>query len=132
MWNEDSKIKSVSRIQIEIEVKNKGIMRAELIRHSSPLTISSITRNLPISGRIHNNSNTFYYIQTQLSIGAEKQKTCFDKGEIAYMTTNNAICFFVKKIATIPMNKIGRIKDNIKILEQVEPKDIMEIKIDRK
>ena len=132
MLNKDNKIGSVSRIPIHIEVKDKEIIKGELIRHLSPLSISYITKNLPVSGRIHNNSNSFYYIQTQLSIGAEKQKTAFEIGDIAYMTSNNAICFFVKKITTTPMNKIGRIKENIKILEEIRPKDILEIKIDEK
>ena len=121
---------TVSRIPINITIERKEILKGELIRHLSPLTVSHILKQLPIFGSIHYNSDNFCYIQTQLNIGAEKQKKTYSKGDITLMTSNGFICFILKEIITsFPMNHIGKISsiENMSLLMDLKPTDAIKI-----
>ena len=129
MYDKSSKSSfSVSRIPIEIIVGNKGRIKAELVRHFAPLTISEILKRLPLSGRVHYNLDNFCYIQTQLNLGPEKQKKDFKANDIAYLTLNGSFCFFIKQTTTAPMNHIGKIISEIDPIKRVEPTDILTLK----
>ena len=119
---------SVSRIPVELVVENKGRIKAELIRHLAPLTISEILKHLPLSGRVHYNLENFCYMQTQLNLGAEKQKKSFKAKDIAYLTLNGSFCFFINQTSTVPMNHIGKIISEIDLIRRLEPKDILTLK----
>ncbi len=121
---------TVSRIPINIIVEKKETLEGELIRHLSPLTVSHILKQLPISGSIHYNFDNFCYIQTQLNIGTEKQKKTYSKGDITLMTSTGFICFILKEITTsYPMNHIGKISfpENIELLMDLKPTDAIKI-----
>ena len=129
MYHTNSKSSfSVSRIPIEIIVGNKGRIKAELVRHFAPLTISEILKSLPLSGRAHYNLDNFCYIQTQLNLGPEKQKKDFKANDIAYLTLNGSFCFFIKETTTAPMNHIGKMISEISLIKTVEPTDTLTIK----
>ena len=125
---------TVSRIPIKIIVEKKEILDGQLIRHFSPLTVSHLLKQLPISGGIHYNYDNFCYIQTQLNIGAEKQKKGFSKGDITLMTSTGSICFILKEISSMsyPMNHIGKVSlsSNLKVLRDLKPIDAVTIKTD--
>ena len=104
---------SVSRIPVIIQLSNKGTAPSEMIRHLSPLCVRMILNSLPLQDRIHKISESIIYIETSLVIGAEKQKTQFKRGDIAYMTSNSSICIFTKDSAVTPMNHIGIFKYNL-------------------
>jgi hypothetical protein len=99
---------SVSRIGITMEATGIGEFRCEFIRHFTPLTIATILRALPISGRLHKLGSTLIYLETGLKIGAEKQKTTFVKADITFMTSNGSLCVVLKGGTGIPMNPVGR------------------------
>lgn len=123
---------TVSRIPIKIIIEKKEILDGQLIRHLSPLTISHLLKQLPISGGIHYNNDNFCYIRTQLSIGPEKQKKAFSKGDITLMTSTGSICFILKEISSMsyPMNHIGKISSllNLELLSNLKPIDAITIK----
>ena len=123
---------TVSRIPIKIIIEKKEILDGELIRHLSPLTISHLLKQLPISGGIHYNYDNFCYIQTQLNIGPEKQKKAFSKGDITLMTSTGSICFILKEILSMsyPMNHIGKIfpLSNLELLRNLKSIDAITIK----
>ena len=123
---------TVSRIPIKIIIEKKEIIDGELIRHLSPLTISHLLKQLPISAGIHYNYDNFCYIQTQLNIGPEKQKKAFSKGDITLMTSTGSICFILKEILSMsyPMNHIGKISSssNLELLRNLKPTDAITIK----
>jgi uncharacterized protein len=122
---------TVSRIPIKIIIEKKEILDGQLIRHFSPLTVSHLLKQLPLFGGIHYNYDNFCYIQTQLIIGAEKQKKAFSKGDITLMTSNGSICFILKEISTsYPMNHIGKISSssNLELLRNLKPTDAITIK----
>ena len=123
---------TVSRIPIKIIIEKKEILDGQLIRHFSPLTISHLLKQLPLFGGIHYNYDNFCYIQTQLIIGAEKQKKAFSKGDITLMTSTGSICFILKEILSMsyPMNHIGKISplSNLELLRNLKPIDAITIK----
>lgn len=116
---------TVSRLPVIIEIVNKGSAQCEIIRHLSPLTIASIIKNLPLQDRVHKIAQNIVYIDTSLTIGAEKQRTHFKRGDIAYMTSNASICIFIKDSTVNQMNPIGIVNSNIELLESTTAGDIM-------
>ena len=116
---------SISRLPVTLEITNKGIAECEMIRHLSPVSVGMILKRLPLQDRIHKFADKLVYIETGLTIGAEKQKTRFKRGDIAYMTSNGSICIFINDSSVIPMNPIGVVKSNLEIIEDTRTGDIM-------
>jgi hypothetical protein len=87
--------------------------------------VGIILKRLPLQDRIHKFGDKLVYIETGLAIGAEKQKTRFKRGDIAYMTSNGSICIFINDSSVIPMNPIGIVKSNLEIIEATRTGDIM-------
>ncbi|MFL6318381.1 MAG: cyclophilin-like fold protein [Nitrososphaeraceae archaeon] len=119
---------SVSRLPMILEILNRGSAQCEIIRHLSPLTVGTILKGLPLQGRVHKFADILVYIDTGLIIGAEKQKTQFKRGDIAYMTYNGSICIFIKDSSYRPMNPIGIVKSNLEVIESTQTGDIMILK----
>ena len=119
---------SVSRFKLTIEIANKGSASAELVRHMSPLTSNAILKALPLQDRVHRYVDKFVYIETGLVLGAEKQRTQFRRGDLAYLTSNGSICVFVQDAAVQPMNQLGIITGNIEVVESSQPGDVMVVR----
>jgi hypothetical protein len=119
---------SVSRFKIAMEIQNKGSASAELVRHLAPLTAGAVLKSLPLQDRVHRYADKFIYIQTRLVIGAEKQKTLFHRGDIAYLTSNSSICVFMQDATVQPMNSLGIVTSNLKVIESSQPGDVMIVK----
>ena len=119
---------SVSRLKIAIEIEEKGSALAEIVRHLAPLTAGAILKSLPLQDRVHRYTDKFIYIETRLVIGAEKQKTLFHRGDIAYLTPNSSICVFMQDATVQPMNSLGIVTANLKIIESSQPGDVMIVK----
>jgi hypothetical protein len=119
-------INTVSRIPLILEISNKGVVECEIIRHLSPITTKLILNGLPLNDRIHKLQGALVYMETGLIIGAEKQRSQFRRGEMAYMTANGSVCIFVKDCPSIStMNPIGLIRSNLQILESAQTGDVM-------
>jgi len=120
---------SVSRIPITIEILNKGLVNCELIRHLSPFSTNTLLMNLPIEDRVHKMGKTIVYLETGLSIGAEKQRKQFKRGDMAYMTSNGSVCVFIEDSpSTAPMNPIGVVRANLQLLESTQLGDVITMK----
>jgi uncharacterized protein len=119
-------INTVSRIPLILEISNKGVAECDIIRHLSPITTKLILNGLPLKDRIHKLQGALVYMETGLIIGAEKQRSRFRRGEMAYMTSNGSVCIFVKDCpAILTMNPIGLITSNLQILESAQTGDVM-------
>ena len=119
-------ISTVSGIPLVLEVSNKGVVECELIRHLSPITTKLILNGLPLKDRIHKLQEALVYMETGLIIGAEKQRSRFRRGEMAYLTANGSVCIFVKDCPAIStMNPIGIVTSNLQILESAQTGDVM-------
>jgi len=119
-------INTVSRIPLILEISNKGVVACEIIRHLSPITTKLILNGLPLKDRIHKLQGAIVYMETGLIIGAEKQRSRFRRGEMAYLTSNGSVCIFVRDCPAIStMNPIGVITSNLRIVESAQTGDVM-------
>ncbi len=119
-------INTVSRIPLILEISNKGVVQCEIIRHLCPITTKLILNGLPLKDRIHKLQGALVYMETGLIIGAEKQRSRFRRGEMAYLTSNGSVCIFVKDCPAIStMNPIGVITSNLRIVESAQTGDVM-------
>ncbi|MDP9286602.1 MAG: cyclophilin-like fold protein [Thermoproteota archaeon] len=90
------------------------------------MTAKIILRGLPLKDRIHRLGENLVYIETGLTIGAEKQRSRFKRGEMAYLTSNGSVCIFVNDSAPISaMNPIGVVKSNLHLAESAQTGAVM-------
>ena len=117
---------SVSRTRLMLELKGKGVCECELARHLAPLTVGTLMRSLPVEGRAYYFEDKFVYFETGLTIGTEKQRSDFKRGDMAFMISNGSVCIFVKdESASTNMNPIGRMITNLELIESSAPGDVL-------
>ena len=117
---------SVSRTRLMLELKGKGVCECEFARHLAPLTVGTLLRSLPVEGRAHYFEDKFVYFETGLTIGTEKQRSDFKRGDMAFMISNGSVCIFVKdESASTNMNPIGRMITNLELIESSAPGDVL-------
>jgi hypothetical protein len=122
-WN---RFNTVSRIPLFLEISNKGLMECDIVRHLSPCTTKIILKALPLKNRVHKLGENLVYIETGLTIGAEKQRSRFKRGEMAYLTSNGSLCIFVKDSGPMSaMNPIGVVRSNLHLVESAQKGDVM-------
>jgi uncharacterized protein len=120
---------SVSRTHVVFEAVGKGKIVFELIRHLSPITISNIIKTMPISGRLHFLGRNIGYVETGLTLGSEKQKSMFKRGDLGFMVSNGSICIVLHDIKGINMNHIGHCVEDPLLLESIDSGEIIFIKL---
>jgi hypothetical protein len=119
---------SVSRVHVVFEALGKGKIVFELIRHLSPITFSNIIKTMPISGRLHFLGRNMGYVETGLTLGSEKQKSVFKRGDLGFMVYNGSICIVLHDIKGINMNHIGHCVEDPLLLESIDSGEIIFIK----
>jgi hypothetical protein len=120
---------SVSRIHVILEAREKGKIALELVRHLSPITFSKILKAIPISGRLHFLDRKLGYVDTGLAVGAEKQKSTFQRGDLGFMISNGSICIVLQDTKGLSMNPIGHCIDDPLMLESIQSGEIIFIKL---
>ena len=113
-----------SRIHIDFTVGSKGKITLEFVRHLSPITFSNIIKVMPISGRLHFLDRKLAYVETGLTVGAEKQKSVFKKGDLGFMVSNGSICIVLQDTKGINMNHIGHCVEDPILLESSDSGEI--------
>lgn len=121
--------KSVSRICVVLEANEMGKITLEFVRHLSPITFSKIMKAMPISGRLHFLESKLGYVETGLTVGAEKQKSTFQRGDLGFMISNGSICIVLHDTKGLSMNHIGHCIDDPTMLESIESGEIIFIKL---
>ncbi len=119
---------SVSRIHVVFEAVGKGKIVLELVRHLSPITFSNIIKTMPISGRMHFLERNIGYVEIGLTLGAEKQKSMFKRGDLGFMVSNGSICIVLQDVKGINMNHIGHCVEDPLLLESIDSGEIIFIK----
>ena len=119
---------SVSRIHLIFEAVGRGKIVLELVRHLSPITFSKIIKSIPISGTLHFLERNIGYVETGLTLGAEKQKSIFKRGELGFMISNGSICVVLQSIKGINMNHIGHCVEDPLLLDSIDSSEIIFIK----
>ena len=119
---------SVSNSHVILEISGKFKIKCELKRHLSPSLVGTINRSLPVTGTIHMLGSNGVYVESHIESGGERTRKEFKKGDIAFLSVGHAICFFYTDFITHKdMSIIGKIVDDVKLLETVESGD--EIKL---
>jgi hypothetical protein len=118
------------RAKLRIEIVGKGLMEAEIVRHLSPATFTHIVAKLPLQGRINRYNDRFIYIITNISLGVEKGRNEFKRGDIAFLAMNGSLCFFLKdmKLAR-PMNPLGKISKGIEVFNKINVGDVLIVQL---
>lgn len=119
---------SVSKIEINVEIKGKSQLKCELKRHLAPKTVGTITRSLPLEGNAHIMGNSFVYMETKINVGGERQRSQFKKGDVSFMPLTGSICFFLNDTdSTKAMTPIGKITSNEVVLSNIKSGDVLVI-----
>ena len=118
---------SISKVKVILEISGKGVSQGHILRHLSPLTSSAILKSLPIQRRANKFKDRFVYIETELALGREKQRTNFKRGDLAFMTFHGSICVFLNDTISTPMNPLGVVTTHLEMLETIVPGDLITI-----
>jgi uncharacterized protein len=118
---------SISKVKVILEISGKGVSQGHIVRHLSPLTSSAILKSLPIQRRANKFKDRFVYIETELALGREKQRTNFKRGDLAFMTFHGSICVFLNNTISTPMNPLGVVTTHLEMLETIVPGDLITI-----
>lgn len=65
------------------------------------------------------------YVETGLTVGAEKQKSLFKKGDLGFMVSNGSICIVLQDTKGITMNHIGHCVEDPILLESSDSGEII-------
>jgi len=114
---------------VVLESREKGKIMLEFVRHISPITFSKIIKAMPISGRLHFLDHKLGYVESGLTVGAEKQKSTFQRGDLGFMISNGSICIVLQDTKGLSMNHIGHCIDDPLLLESMESGEIIFIKL---
>lgn len=108
---------SVSRAALIVEVSGAGSAPLELKRHLAPSTVGLLLRSLPVSGGAHAldravaGSSEAVHFQTAVQAGAERQRTEFAAGDVAFLPHGGSVCFFTSGGTTgrrlTPIGRLG-------------------------
>jgi hypothetical protein len=110
-------------------VSNQGSAICEAVRHLAPITSGTILKSLPLRDRVHRFGESFAYIETGLVIGAEKQRSQFKRGDVAFMISNGSICIFLKDAVVQPMNPLGTVLSGLELVDASAPGDVITIRM---
>lgn len=127
---------SVSRASLVVEVSGAGSAPLELKRHLAPSTVGLLLRSLPVSGGAHAldaavaGSAAAVHLQTAVQAGAERQRTEFAAGDVAFLPHGGSVCFFTRGgTAGRRLTPIGRLGEGgVALLEGARTGDVIEVR----
>ena len=118
--------RTVSKVDIILEINGDERIPCQLKRHLSPTTVGLITRMLPLNGNAHQMGQSIVYFETKINSGIERKRKDFKKGDIAFLPTEGSICFYLDDVfAGKQMTVIGRMMDGVDKLKTVKPSDVL-------
>lgn len=114
--------KASATLLMGIKLANVGIIRVEIQRIFSPMTVEALMRATPISSRgrpFLGNKNLWMVMDIGLKMGIEKGKTEMQQGEIAYLAQQDALLIALETTKTpTAVNIIGRVTKDLELLQQ--------------
>ncbi len=119
---------SISEMTMFGNIFGKGEIRAKLLKHLAPVTLTRIQLAVPFTGRLNFFEKSFVYIISPLIAGEEKAKYEFEKGEVAFLPGGSMLCFFIQKVKIHKaMNPLGKLEQGLEILEKSQRGDSLRI-----
>jgi hypothetical protein len=115
---------SVSRVELQLRVPERGAAKAEVFRHLAPVTVGLLLRSLPLQARISRQIGGVVSILTSLEAGPEKLRNHFDRGEIALQVASGQVWVFLQPV-NLPrgLNPVGRVTAGMAVLEEARAGD---------
>ena len=114
--------KASATLLMGIKLAGIGIVRAEIQRIFSPMTVEALMRASPITSRgrpFLGNKNLYMISDLNLKVGIEKGKNEMEKGEIAYFAQQDAMLIALEDAKTpAAVNIIGRVTKDIELFAQ--------------
>jgi hypothetical protein len=118
----------VSRPRVIFSIEAVGEALGEFHRFSSPRTADAILKRLPIGGRIVRYGEEVYF-QIDVKAPSESPRSSVEVGSIAYWPMGSAVCVFYGPTKPYgPVNKLGRILENIDLFKHVREGTIVTIR----
>ena len=112
--------RSVSNVNVLLEINNGQTIKCELKRHLSPKAVGQIIRSLPFHANAHFLGKSAVYFETSVDSGIERSKTEFKKGDIAFLPVGKLICFFHSDVKVgKTMTPIGKIINGVDKLSTI-------------
>ena len=110
---------SVSKIEFRAIFEGKGEAKISIYKHLSPVTVNNMLVMDRLAGRIVRFQDVFIYAPLGIRVGVEKAKSQFKRGEVAFMSSTGAICFFLKDASVgVPMNPLGEVSSGMELVEK--------------
>ena len=83
-------------------------------------------RSLPLEGHAHLLGQGILYFETSIDSGIERSRSEFKKGDVAFLPSSASICFFIRDVTSAKtMTPIGKLGDNIDVLNDVKSGDVL-------
>lgn len=121
-------LSSVSKIEFRALFEGKGEAKVNIYRHLSPITINNMLMQSKLAGRIVRFQDVFIYAPLGVRVGVEKAKRQFKRGEVAFVPSAGAICFFIKDASVgVPMNPLGEVSSGIEIIDRCGAGDTVQL-----
>jgi len=112
-------LSSVSKVEFRAIFEGKGEAKLNLYRHLSPVTMNNILMQTKFAGRIVRFQDVFIYAPLGIIVGVEKARRQFKRGEVAFMSSTGAICFFLKEASVgVSMNPLGEVSSGMDVVEK--------------
>ena len=112
-------LSSVSKLEFRAIFEGKGEARLNIYRHLSPVTVSNMLMENKLAGRMVRFHDVFIYAPLGIRVGVEKARRQFKKGDIAFMSSTGAICFFLSDASVgVPMNPLGEVSSGMDVVER--------------
>jgi hypothetical protein len=112
-------LSSVSKIEFRAIFEGKGEAKISIYKHLSPVTVNNMLVMDRLAGRIVRFQDVFIYAPLGIRVGVEKAKSQFKRGEVAFMSSTGAICFFLKDASVgVPMNPLGEVSSGMELVEK--------------
>jgi hypothetical protein len=114
--------KSAATLLMGIKLAGIGVVRVEIQRILSPMTVEALMRTSPITSRgrpFLGNKNLYMISDLNLKVGIEKGKNEMEKGDIAYFAQQDALLIALESSKTpAAVNIVGRVTKDLELFAQ--------------
>ncbi len=106
---------------------DSDVVRLELIRHLSPITIERFYRSLPIKGMVVN-SGELLYISAPIDTRTEKPRGSMRRGHVAYSLSKRMLVIALSDVRlNESVNPMGRVLSGIELVSGLKTGTTVEL-----
>jgi hypothetical protein len=111
----------IDRIQIQIAIEGYPALSGMLVRHFAPRTCDSILGILPSDSRAYLWKDSMVYFELPVSMGPEKARKFFKRGELLYWPLKDSVCVAIADgVPFSQVNQIGSVLGMLPPLGEVK------------